>query len=56
MNLEVLELDEDENFPDSCFVEDNALMTPYCIIISNPGAPSRKGEINTMREHFSKFH
>jgi dimethylargininase len=45
LNLDVLELEGDENFPDSCFVEDNALITPNCIVISNPGAPSRKGEI-----------
>lgn len=33
-----------EEFPDSCFVEDPAVLTPHCAIITNPGAPSRKGE------------
>ena len=56
LNLEVLELEGDEKFPDSCFVEDTALMTPHCVIISNPGAKTRKGEIDSMVEHLSKFH
>ena len=43
--LEVLVLLPDEGFPDSTFVEDVALLTPHCAIITNPGAPSRKGEI-----------
>lgn len=43
--LKVMTLAADENFPDSTFVEDTALITPYCAIITNPGAPSRRGEI-----------
>jgi len=43
--LQVKVLSADENFPDSTFVEDTALLTPKCAIIANPGAPSRKGEI-----------
>jgi len=42
--VEVLVLPPDEDFPDSTFVEDVALLTPHCAIITNPGAPSRKGE------------
>jgi dimethylargininase len=37
--LEVLVLEADENYPDSTFVEDTALLTPNCAIITNPGAP-----------------
>jgi len=33
-----------EAFPDSTFVEDVALLTPTCAIITNPGAESRRGE------------
>ena len=33
-----------EEYPDSCFVEDVAVVTPKCAIITNPGAPSRNGE------------
>ena len=48
--LQVMMLDADENYPDSTFVEDTALLTPYCAIITNPGAYSRKGEIKEMTE------
>ncbi|MEH6444218.1 MAG: arginine deiminase family protein [Oceanospirillaceae bacterium] len=54
--LEVTELNADEAFPDSTFVEDAALMTPHCAIITNPGAASRKGEINEMRDVVSTFY
>jgi len=43
--LVVRELEADENYPDSVFVEDTALLTPFCAIITNPGATSRRGEI-----------
>jgi dimethylargininase len=42
--VEVLVLPPNEEFPDSTFVEDVALLTLHCAIITNPGAPSRKGE------------
>jgi dimethylargininase len=48
--LEVIVLKLDENYPDSTFVEDTALLTPHCAVICNPGAPSRKGEIFEMRQ------
>jgi dimethylargininase len=34
-----------EEYPDSCFVEDVAVLTEKCAVILNPGAPSRKGEV-----------
>lgn len=43
--LDVEILDADEAFPDSTFIEDTCLVTPHCIIITNPGADSRKGEV-----------
>lgn len=42
--LEVHVLEADPHFPDSVFVEDVALCTPDCAIVTNPGAPSRNGE------------
>ncbi|NPD45248.1 MULTISPECIES: dimethylarginine dimethylaminohydrolase family protein [unclassified Lentimicrobium] len=48
--LEVITLEADENFPDSTFVEDVALCTPHCAIITHPGAESRRGEIEEMKE------
>ncbi|MFT5706155.1 MAG: dimethylargininase [Oceanospirillaceae bacterium] len=54
--LEVTELNADEAFPDSTFVEDAALMTPHCAIITNPGAASRKGEVTEMHAVVSTFY
>jgi len=54
--LEVTVLPPDENFPDSTFVEDTALLTPHCAVITNPGAPSRKGEIIQMKKVLEKFY
>jgi len=48
--IEVNILNEDENFPDSTFVEDTALLTPNCAIITNPGATTRKSEILEMKK------
>ena len=47
--LEVTVLDADEEYPDSTFVEDVALLTRECAIITNPGADSRRGEIIAMK-------
>ena len=48
--LEVTILEADENYSDSTFVEDTAVLTPYCAIITNPGAPSRNGEVIEMNQ------
>lgn len=54
--LEVLILPADERFPDSTFVEDIALLTPECAIITNPGASSRKGEIAEIKGVLNIFY
>ena len=43
--LQVTVLESCEEYPDSTFVEDVALITPKCAIITRPGAQSRRGEI-----------
>lgn len=48
-------LDKEEDYPDSTFVEDTALITPECAILTNPGAFSRKGEVDSIREALSEF-
>jgi len=53
--LEVTVLDADEKFPDSTFVEDVALITPHCAIITNPGAISRQQEIELMKPIVNGF-
>jgi len=54
--LEVLVLDADEAYPDSTFIEDTALLTPHCAIITCPGAPSRAGETEGMRPLLGRFY
>ena len=54
--LEVLVLGPDEQFPDSTFVEDVALLTKNCAIITNPGAPSRKGETAEIKDVLKGFY
>ena len=54
--VQVTVLPADERYPDSCFVEDPAVITRKCAIITNPGAESRNGEkdeiIGAIREFF----
>lgn len=56
VNVTVLE--PREEFPDSCFVEDVALCTSKCAIITRPGAESRRDEalLPDMREALEKFY
>jgi dimethylargininase len=53
--LNVTVLGPDEQYPDSTFVEDTALLIPYCAVITNPGAPSRKGEVEDMMDVLKKY-
>ena len=46
--LKVTVLPADSDFPDSTFVEDAALMTPRCAILTHPGAPTRTMETQSM--------
>lgn len=56
--LRVTVLPADEDFPDSTFVEDVALLTPSCAVLTNPGAPSRRSEtraiLETLRDFYDK--
>ncbi|QEE17911.1 dimethylarginine dimethylaminohydrolase family protein [Promethearchaeum syntrophicum] len=46
--LKVHILEADEEYPDSTFVEDIAIVNEKCVIITNPGAQSRKGEVQAI--------
>ena len=48
--LEVSVLPPLEGFPDSCFVEDVALLTTECAVLTRPGALSRRNEITHILE------
>lgn len=54
--VEVRVLEEDENFPDSCFVEDTAVLTKKCAIITNPGAATRRDEVKSMISVIKEFY
>jgi len=54
--LKVDILDANEDFPDSTFIEDVALLTPHCAIITIPGAPSRKGEVDGVIKTIEKYY
>jgi dimethylargininase len=54
--LEVLVLDADEEYPDSTFVEDVALFTKHCAIITRPAAASRIGETAGVRPVLERYH
>jgi dimethylargininase len=48
--LEVTLLDADDRYPDSVFVEDTAVATERCAIVTNPGAAERKGEVHAVEK------
>ncbi len=54
--VDVTVLPPDEEYPDSCFVEDPAIVTKYCAVITNPGADSRKGETAAIEAALKKFY
>ena len=55
--VEITLLEANNEFPDSCFVEDVALCTKNCAIITRPGAQSRRGEamLPDMKDAIEKF-
>ena len=49
-------MDADKEYPDSTFVEDVALCTPNCAIVMRPGAKSRRGETEGIKEILSDWY
>jgi dimethylargininase len=54
--LQVSVLEADSNFPDSTFIEDVAICTPICAIVTNPGASSRNGEKHSIKPVLQNFY
>jgi dimethylargininase len=54
--LKIEVLPEHDAFPDSVFIEDVALCTPSCAIVTNPGAPSRNPERELMLPVLEKYY
>src|ERR1700741_3658770 len=53
--LRVTTLALDEDYSDSTFVEDTAIVTARCAVLTRPGAPSRAGEVASMRPALAEF-
>lgn len=56
--VDVTVLEPKDEFPDSVFVEDVAICTSKCAIITRPGAPTRQEEVqlSDMRETLEEFY
>lgn len=54
--VKVKVLEAEEAYPDGCFVEDPAVVTGKMAVITNPGAPSRKGERAAVKEALEEFY
>ncbi|MCX7553111.1 arginine deiminase family protein [Marinicella sp. S1101] len=54
--LAVTILPPDEAYPDACFVEDAAVLTANCAIITRPGAASRRGEVAAIEQAVAEFY
>lgn len=48
LGVELVELPALDAFPDAHFVEDVAVVTPEFAVITRPGAPARRGEIDAI--------
>jgi dimethylargininase len=53
--VEVVRLEADLAHPDSTFVEDVAVLTRDAAILTHPGARSREGEVDGIREPLRRF-
>ncbi len=54
--LDVTILAADENYPDSVFIEDTAVLSEKVAVITRPGAPSRRGEEGAVAEALATFY
>src|SRR6476620_7538604 len=53
--LKEITLAPDEDYADSTFVEDTAVVTDHFAVLTRPGAPSRAGETASMRRALAEF-
>src|SRR5260370_42421400 len=53
--LTLIRLPADARYPDSTFVEDTAVFTERCAILTRPGAPSRAGEVPGIADALADF-
>lgn len=54
LGIEVTVLEGDDTYPDGCFVEDTAVVTPEIAVVTRPGAPSRRGEVEVIERSLAE--
>jgi dimethylargininase len=54
--LTLIRLEADPRHPDSTFVEDTAVLTGQCAVLTWPGASSRTGEVASVRDVLADFY
>jgi len=54
--LSLTRLPADADHPDSTFVEDTAILTQHCAILTRPGAPNRQGEVASIAAALPQFY
>lgn len=54
--LTLMRLKADELHPDSTFVEDTAVLTEHCAVLTRPGAASRVGEVTGIKDALRPFY
>jgi dimethylargininase len=54
--LTLIRLEADPRHPDSTFVEDTAVLTQRGAILTRPGAPSRDGEVTSIKKVLTDFY
>jgi dimethylargininase len=54
--LTLIRLAPDNDFPDSTFVEDTAVLTNHVAVITRPGAESRLGEIAAIKGELARWY
>lgn len=55
IGCQIIELDEEQDLPDSVFVEDTAFILPEVAVITRPGADSRKPETESIIQALSSY-
>ncbi|HEY4329495.1 MAG TPA: arginine deiminase family protein, partial [Phycisphaerae bacterium] len=55
LGAQVVRAREEPELPDAVFVEDAAVALPDAVIITRPGAPSRRQEVPTIVDILSKY-
>jgi dimethylargininase len=56
LGLRLIRLPADEHYPDSTFVEDTAIVAERVAVITRPGAPSRRSEVDEIRQTLTQFY